>query len=182
MADEALFAGDGTQPLPADPVLPDPLAGLVTGAVFADPVTDFTVTGSPERTTVTPATQARRRPTTGVKRPARPAATAAPPAAIPVAESLPARPRQAKQAPAGRPAAIPVTPGSGSRPTVRTTPVNRAPRSTPTPQQRTRSRQRTGSAGCSLFALIVLIIVIGFVVLGVVLGHGDGGGFGTGGG
>ncbi|HEY0807514.1 MAG TPA: hypothetical protein VGD84_20780, partial [Pseudonocardiaceae bacterium] len=36
VADDELFGPDGTQPPPAPPFLSDPLAGLVTGSLFAD--------------------------------------------------------------------------------------------------------------------------------------------------
>jgi hypothetical protein len=170
VADEGFFGLDGTQPLPPDPLLPDPLGGLVTGFTFADLEGEVGAVQPPFVPVVIAPAQVRRRPAAGPKRPATrpPAAAAAPPAAIPVAASLPIRQRQPRQTSAARPTAIPVArPGYPARP-------DRAVRQTP-------KRRSGGGAGCSIFLLIVVILVFGFVVLGIVLGHGNGG-FGTGGG
>ena len=170
MADEALFGPDGTQPLPPDPVLPDPLGGLVTGFTFADLVADTPIIVPPVVPVVTPA-PAVRRPAAGVKRPATRSA-AAPPAPIPVAQGLPSRPRQVRQPqPATRPGLIPVAPGVRGRPV-----PNR-----PAPPARVgiQPRRRSG-AGCSVFLFLVVLLLFGFIVLGIVFGH-TAGGLGTGG-
>ncbi len=167
MTDEALFGADGTQALPPDPVLPDPLGGLVTGFAFSDVTPDETVVETPPVPGVTASTQARRRPAGGVKRPAaRPATVAAQPALIPVAQSLPSRPRQIRQAPVARPTAIPVTSAVRGRQSVRgqPTPATLAARAGTVPGRRS-------GVGCSVFLFLVVLLVIGFIVLGIVFGH-----------
>lgn len=173
MADEGFFGLDGTQPLPPDPLLPDPLGGLVTGFTFTDLDGEIGVT---ETTIAPPAAprpaEVRRRPAAGAKRPvARPTAAAAPPAAIPVAASLPSRPRQQRQPTAMRPTAVPVTGSAGRRPVL---PRQDSPGRL-AQQQQLQQRRRSGGAGCSVFLFIVVIVVVGFVVLGIVLGQGGSG-------
>lgn len=170
MADEGLFGLDGTQPLPADPLLPDPLGGLVTGSTFTYVDSQDYVPQPPVPLVAPPPpVQARRRPTAGVKRPAaRSAPPAAPPAAIPVAQSLPIRQRTPRQTSATRPAVVPVARPGTNRPAAPPRPYR--------PIQETR-RRRSGGAGCSMFLLIVVILVFGFIILGLFLGH-NGSGFG----
>ncbi|HKN99856.1 MAG TPA: hypothetical protein VJX10_22235, partial [Pseudonocardiaceae bacterium] len=127
MADDELFGADGTQPLPPPPLLPDPLGGLVTGALFSDTTAVVTaVEQAPAAQAATPVEQARRRTVqaTATRRPARSAPGATTPTAIPVAESLPSRPKESR------------------RPTRATTPVavNPAPVwNTPAPNRTTRT-------------------------------------------
>ena len=54
LLDDALFGPDGTQALAPPPVLPDPLAGLVTGEMFTGAGVDKWSGGS-DRTVVVPA-------------------------------------------------------------------------------------------------------------------------------
>jgi hypothetical protein len=70
-----------------------------------------------------------------------------------------------------RPTAVPVTGSAGRRPA----PPRQASPGRLAQQQQLQQRRRSGGAGCSVFLFIVVIVVIGFVVLGIVLGHGGSG-------
>jgi hypothetical protein len=196
VADDELFGPDGTQAPPVTPFLADPLAGLVTGSVFAD------TTAGPEFETVGPdvaaatATSPARRP--GVRTPpprtikgrpqARTLQPATSPDAIPVAAPLSARagipqsrPPAARATPMGatptrvtpiRPAPPRVAP-AGWQPTPRTPRTPPAGRGTPDlgPRRTAASRRSTG-AGCSFLLVLIVVMVIAFVILGIALGHG----------
>jgi hypothetical protein len=184
MADDELFYRDGTEPLPAAPLLPDPLSGLLTGVSFSDTMApaEAIFAGEPERQAAAqPAAAIRRRVQQAApRRSSAPGATT--PTAIPVAESLPSRPTREARRPVttNRPAQVPVTPAVRTQrtPPVRPLPTRQpirqptrqAPRNIPVPT----TRRRSGS-GCGLFLIIVVLLLVAFVVLGVVLGHGAGG-------
>jgi hypothetical protein len=175
------FGPDGTQPLPPDPVLPDPLGGLVTGSVFADPLVAV-VPLIEVRPVPAPTAAQAHRSNHGVRRQTTTVpslAPAAPPPAIPVAQSLPDRPRRVSRPSVATPTQVAVAPA------VRRT-RNQPPRWTATPSRPAPSRpapratRRRSGAGCAVFLIIVVLVVAAFVVLGVVTGNG--GGFGSGGG
>jgi hypothetical protein len=192
VADNELFGPDGTQSLDVPPLLSDPLGGLVTGFVFSD----TTVAAPPPAqaaplAAASPTQQARRRTAPVVRRPTGASAPGAmTPTATPVAASLPSRPKEIRRPTVARPIAMPVTPPVTNAP--RRNPVARNPpaggmtwqpppssRQAPTGRQaptsaytRSPSRRRAG-LGCSMFVLIMIVLVAVFVVLGVVLGHGS---------
>lgn len=176
---DELFGLDGTQPLPPQPLLPDPLGGLVTGAAFTDPVTILGPTTVPPPPPVTPVSTSYRRTTSASRRATVKAPGARAPSAIPVAEALPSRPVQRPVAPpASRPAVVPLAPGVRAGQLRQPSSFNVA---APTQRQSTTSRRRGGGgAGCAIFVLIVIVVVGLFILLGV-LGQGPGaGGFGGG--
>ena len=190
---------DGTQSPPPPPFAPDPLAGLVTGELFADPAaTPDVVTADVEPGTITTSTAPRRlygrpaRPGRGAGRPlAQPLRPATAPAAIPVAEPLSARsgvqPNRPPAAPAAQigstprriapaaPARVAPVNWQPSRPVPRTPPARRGAQGRPVASQYRAPARRAG-AGCSIFLVIIVIVVIAFIVLGIVLGHGSGSG------
>lgn len=170
---DELFGLDGTQPLPAQPLLPDPLGGLVTGATFTDPVSILGPTTVPPPPPVTPVSTPYRRTTTS-RRTTVKAPGARAPSAIPVAESLPSRPVQRSGTPpASRPAVVPLTPGVRSGQLRQASTINLGAQ---TQRRSTTSRRRGGGgAGCAIFVLIVIVVVGLFILLGV-LGQGPGGG------
>lgn len=173
MADDDLFGPDGTQPLPAAPFLPDPLSGLVTGSVLRDTTVPVSRTAEPEEAPpeVRQAVEAVRRQLRqpAQRRSSAPGATT--PNAIPVAESLPSRPRQARRPAATvRPTEVPLTPAARRQPP----PARTVSAAGPLPRTAPVAPARRGS-GCGLFLVVVLLLLVAFVVLGVVLGHGPGG-------
>lgn len=179
MADDELFGADGTQPLPPPPVLPDPLGGLVTGELFSDTTVAATVAEqAPAAAAATPAEQARRRTVqaTATRRPVRSAPGATTPTAIPVAESLPSRTRERRPARAITPVAVtpaPVRNTPAPNAATRTVSSGRTPAGVrPAPGTRAPGRRSAG-AGCAMFLVIVIVLVTVFIVLGVVLGHGN---------
>jgi hypothetical protein len=192
VADDELFGPDGTQPSPAPPFLSDPLAGLVTGALFADTTAgpEFEVAGPYLNTNAatSPARRPRARTTPARATQGRPLQAATSPDAIPVAAPLSARSatqhavRPNPTAPARitpiRPAPPRVAPATWQPP--RTARPGTPGRPAPAPASARRTRRRAG-AGCSFFLVLIVIVVIAFVVLGIVLGRGTGG-FGLGGG
>lgn len=174
MANDELFGADGTQPLPPAPPLGDPLSGLVTGYLFADD------TAAPVLPAEEPVARARAQAEVARRRTAAPSRSvrsvapgAVTPDAIPLAESLPSRPRQVPRAPADVRRAQPVP----SRPTV-VQPVRQASvtRSPGVPPAATGSR-RTAGLGCAVFVIVAVLLVVLFVVLGAVYGHGNAGFF-----
>lgn len=187
VADSEWFGLDGTQPPPPPPVEPDPLAGLVTGIFFAEPVVTPETTANPAEnpTAATPQTARRlyARPARPAERPqARPLQPASSPDAIPVAAPLSARSGvQKSKPPATTASRIGTQPGRvAPAAPARVAPVNwQPPRSAPTRATPRRPApvpaRRRADAGCSFFLLIIVILVIAFVVLGIVLGHGSGG-------
>jgi hypothetical protein len=191
VADDELFGLDGTQPPPPPPFDPDPLAGLVTGILYADPEVIPELEFIPGVTTATPAAYRRtRRPTQPRSTTARPLQAATSPDAIPVAAPLSAKPGiQQSRPPATRATPMGTTPARIAPAPARVTPAGwQQPRTAPRPPPARRgtpgrpapiparsvpSRRRAGG-GCSLFLLLLVIMVIAFVVLGIVLGHGTG--------
>lgn len=169
VADDALFGQDGTQPPPPPPLLGDALAGLVTGYLFSD-----TTIAAPDEThwkqeALPPARAEVRRARPVARRPVTPPPSGSvTPAQFAVAAPLPSRPPAEK------------------RPTVpRTAPVRPAPAAGANRRQTIGSQapaKRSGGAGCAILLIAVLVIVGVFVVLGVLLGHGDAGLTGGGGG
>ena len=190
MADDELFGPDGTQPPPAPPFLSDPLAGLVTGALFADTTAgpEFEVAGPYLSTTAatSPARRPRARATPARATQGRSLQAATSPDAIPVAAPLSARSatqhavRPNPTAPARitpiRPAPPRVAPATWQPPRS----ARPGTRPAPAPASARRTRRRAG-AGCSFFLVLIVIVIVAFVVLGIVLGKGTGG-FGLGGG
>jgi hypothetical protein len=170
VADDALFGQDGTQPPPPPPLLGDALAGLVTGYLFSD-----TTIAAPDEThwkqeALPPArVEVRRaRPVAARRVAVTPPSGSVTPAQFAVAAPLPSR--------------LPAE----KRPTVpRTTPVKPAPPARANQRKTIGSQaptKRSGGAGCAIFLIMVLVIIGVFVVLGVLLGHGDAGLSGGGGG
>src|SRR6266700_1725395 len=110
MADDELFGLDGTQSPPPPPLEIDPLAGLLTGSVFADRTSEpESAVAGPGPGTVAPAAAARRlRPRTAPTRvtPARPAPPRVSPAGWQPPRSMP-RPPPARRGAPGRPAQAP---------------------------------------------------------------------------
>jgi hypothetical protein len=196
VADDELFGPDGTQAPPAPPFLSDPLAGLVTGVLFSDTTAVADVVPTFVVDPVAPsATRARRRTAAAPARSgAQPLTAATAPAASAVAAPLSAKPGiQQSRPPANRATQI------GSQPTTyaparpappRTSPANwqntRPPpalrgtpgRPVPPPARQAPVRRRRAGAGCSLILVVFVVLVIAFVVLGVLVGHGTGSGFG----
>jgi hypothetical protein len=197
VADDELFGPDGTQPPPAPPFLPDPLAGLVTGMLFSDTTSVADVVPTFIVDPVAPsATRARRRTAAGPARTtAQPLTAATSPAASAVAAPLSAKPGiERSRPPATRATQI------GSQPTTYAPARPAPPRTSPAGWQDTRPpparrgtpgrpvppparqapvrRQRRAGAGCSLVLVVFVLLVIAFVVLGFVVGHGTGSGFG----
>lgn len=194
MADDELFGLDGTQAPPPPPFQSDPLAGLVTGSLYANPEVIPELEFIPGVTTATTSSSYRR----GVRRPtqprsttARPLQAATSPDAIPVAAPLSAKPGiQQSRPPATRatqmgsmpariaPAPARVAPAGWQQPRTapRPPPARRGTpgRPAPIPARSVPARRRAGGGGCSLFLLLIVIMVIAFVVLGIVLGHGTG--------
>jgi len=193
VADDELFGPDGTQPPPAPPFLSDPLAGLVTGSLFADttagpesevagPYLSTTAAtssarrpqGSRHARTCHPGPAACRRPRHRTRsrwphrcRPARPANTRSAPNPSAPARITPIRPAPPRVAPATwqPPRSAPRTPPA--RPGTRGRPA-------PAPASTVRPRRRAGG-GCSFLLVLIVVMVIAFVVLGILLGHGTGG-------
>jgi len=186
---------DGTQSPPPLPFESDPLAGLVTGEMFADPVAApevFATDAEPGTTTTSTAPRrlyARSGRTT--ERPqARPLRPATAPDAIPVAAPLSARsgvqPNRPPAAPAAQigstprriapaaPARVAPVNWQANRPVPRTPPARRGAQGRPAASPYRAPARRAG-AGCSIFLVIIVIVVIAFIVLGIVLGHGSGG-------
>lgn len=186
VANDELFGPDGTQPLPADRPWPDPLGGLVTGSAYTDPGDTPYLTAPWVAQAAPEAAVRRRQPTVAVRRPTGAGAPgAATPVATPVAAALPFPSRQQRRPSVARPTPMPVVPPARS-PQARTVPAGGVQRRAPAAPQlpaRLPVNRRSG-AGCSIFLLVIVVLVIAFVVLGVVLGHSDGttGGFGPGGG
>jgi hypothetical protein len=205
VADDELFGQDGTQPPPAPPFLSDPLSGLVTGQLFSDTTAVADVSAKYSDFVYTPAARFRGRRPAAPTRTTGPLQAAGAPAAIPVAEGLPARSgMQDRRPPAARGTPAPIPPARVAP----VTPVRPAPSRTPPtgwPSARTQPtgvsarpatgrpgttgrpaqaqpyrRQRRAGAGCSIFLLLIVIMVVAFVVLGILLGHGGSGGFGGG--
>jgi hypothetical protein len=188
VADDELFGPDGTQALPPEPLLPDPLGGLVTGVAFSDntagplPTVEWLATPF-----AAPAAAVRRRTTqAGARRPVNPVTGATTPTAIPVAQALPSRPAEARRPTvANRPAAMPVAQPFRNSPARDTTARNVAARpatasarsapSRPAVARPAPATRRSGGAGCGVFLVIVIVLIAVFVVLGLVLGHGGGG-------
>jgi len=196
VADDELFGPDGTQAPPAAPFLSDPLAGLVTGVLFSDTTSVADVVPTFVVDPVTPsATRARRRAAPAPTRTgAQPLTAATSPAASAVAAPLSSKPGiQQSRPPATRATQI------GSQPTTyaparpappRTSPANwqttRPPparrgtpgRPVPPPVRQAPVRRRRANSGCSLILVVFVVLVIAFVVLGILVGHGTGSGFG----
>lgn len=189
MADEEWYL-DGTQSPPPPPFAPDPLAGLVTGSMFADPVTAPEVLAAQAQTSNATTQSAPRKLYSRSGRPAerqqaKPLRPASAPAAIPVAAPLSARPGVQSRPPATPTAQIGSTPSRIAPAPARVTPVNWQPsrpvprtpparRGTPGRPVPSRTPARRAGAGCSIFLLVIVILVIAFVVLGIALGHGTG--------
>ncbi|HEX5116607.1 MAG TPA: hypothetical protein VFW65_15530 [Pseudonocardiaceae bacterium] len=186
VADYDEFGADGTQPLPPPQLLPDPLGGLVTGSLFSDTIVPLTVAETPAAAAqaAAPATQARRRTVqaTGSRRTVGPQPGATTPTAIPVAESLPGggRRENRRQTVVRATTPIAVTPPLRNTPARNTTArnVSSGTRSARTPASARpapaiRTSRRSAGAGCAMFLVIVIVLVTIFVVLGVVLGHGN---------
>lgn len=181
MADDEFFYRDGTEPLPATPLMPDPLSGLVTGVSFSD-----TMAPAEEIFAEVPEQQTAAQPVAAVRRrvqQAAPRRSSAPgaitPTAIPVAEALPSRPTREARRPVttNRPAQVPVTPQVRTQrtPAVRPLPTRQPTRQAPPRNLPAPTIRRRSSSGCALFMIIVVLLLVAFVVLGVVLGHGVGG-------
>jgi hypothetical protein len=185
VADYDLFGADGTQSLPPLPLLPDPLGGLVTGSLFSDTIVPLTTAEIPAAAAkaAAPVAQDRRRvvQSTGSRRTVSQQSGATTPTAIPVAESLPGGRRENR-----RPTVVRATTPIAVTPPLRNTPArNTTPRnvSAGTQSARTpagvrpapgiRTSRRSAGAGCAMFLVIVIVLVTIFVVLGVVLGHGN---------
>jgi hypothetical protein len=191
VADDELFGLDGTQSPPPPPFESDPLAGLVTGSVYAAPEVIPEVEYVPGVLTATTSAYRRTRRTTQPRSTtARPLQAATSPDAIPVAAPLSVRSGiQQSRPPATRAAPMGSTPARIAPAPARVTPVGwQQPRTAPRPPPARRgtpgrpapiparsvpARRRAGG-GCSLFLLLLVIMIIAFVVLGIVLGHGTG--------
>lgn len=197
MADDELFGPDGTQAPPAPPFLSDPLAGLVTGMLFSDTTAVADVVPTFVVDPVIPSvTRLRRRVAPGPARTSgQPLTAATSPAASAVAAPLSAKPGiQQSRPPATRATQI------GSQPTTYAPARPAPPRTSPATWQDTRPpparrgtpgrpvppparqapvlRQRRAGAGCSLILVVFVVLVVAFVVLGILVGRGTGGGFG----
>jgi hypothetical protein len=186
VADDDLFGADGTQSLPPMPLLPDPLGGLVTGSLFSDTIVPLTTAETPAAVAAqaaAPAARDRRRVVqpTGSRRTAGQQPGATTPTAIPVAESLPGGRKENRRPPVVRATTpIAVTQPLRNTPARNTTPRNvaagtqsaRTPAGT-RPAPGIRTSRRSAGAGCAMFLVIVIVLVTIFVVLGVVLGHGN---------
>jgi hypothetical protein len=193
VADEEWFGPDGTQAPAADPQWPDPLGGLVTGASYVDPGDTPYLTAA-WVAQAAPEAVARRRPPARAAR--RPGGAGAPgaitPQATAVAASLPSMTKQQRHPTTAAPTQVPIVPPTRDLQSrsqqlrnmqARNTPARVAPaRSLPAggiqrrgqpQQQAVRVKQRKAGAGCSIFVLIIVVVVIAFIVLGIVLGHGD---------
>jgi hypothetical protein len=200
VADDELFGPDGTQEPPSPPFFSDPLSGLVTGELFSDTTSVADVSALYPDYVYTPAAaRLRRRNPVAPTRQTGPLQAAGTPAAIPVAaplaKSFPRRPPAARGTPAvtapARFAPVrPIPPETGwpSRPagaalTGRAARTDRAAAASGRDPSTTK-RDRRASAGCSIFLVLIVILVVGFVVLGIMLGHGSAGtsGLDTGGG
>jgi hypothetical protein len=204
VADDELFGQDGTQPPPAPPFLSDPLSGLVTGQLFSDTTAIADVSALYPDYVYTPVARGRTRRSAAPTRTTGPLRAAGAPDAIPVAEPFSGRSgTQQRRPPAARGTPMPIAPAQVAP----VTPVRPAPSRTPQtgwPSARTSTaggmsarpatgrpgtgrptqlpyrRQRRAGAGCSIFLLLIVIMVIAFVVLGILLGHSGPGGSGGG--
>jgi hypothetical protein len=189
VADEEWFGPDGTQAPAADPQWPDPLGGLVTGSSYVDPGDTPYLTAAWVAQAAPEAVARRRPPPRAARRPSTTGAIT--PQATAVAASLPSMTRQQRHPTTAAPTQVPMVPPTRNLQSrsqqvrtmqARNTPARVAPaRNLPAggiqrrgqPQQAIRTQNRKAGAGCSIFVLIVVVLVIAFIVLGIVLGHGD---------